>query len=227
MDLLGSILNSMEKPPNVNEKQKEAIKRQKIEIQKRQNAEKGMLKDFRSKTIKHIGDFVNDPKRTRLKYPPMDKLFRQIVHELSEEAGLTALSFGQEGVERYIMVFKKEYPPSEDELTVLRSGEEWTAEKEKEMAAEREREKLAALEASTKAPKDEKNFVPVTNYREKYQHLIGLEAAKDAARVTQTNKQYGFVPSENKKDHRSIEETLNDIKRKKQKLNPENEPKAQ
>lgn len=57
---------------------------------------------------------------------------------------------------------------------------------------QREREKLAALEASTKAPKDEKNFVPVTNYREKYQHLIGLEAAKDAARVTQTNKQYGF-----------------------------------
>lgn len=64
-----------------------------------------------------------------IKYPD----FR---HELSEEAGLTALSFGQEGVERYIMVFKKEYPPSEDELTVLRSGEEWTAEKEKEMAAE-------------------------------------------------------------------------------------------
>ncbi|KAF6198184.1 hypothetical protein GE061_007931 [Apolygus lucorum] len=223
MDLLGSILSSMEKPPNVNDQQKEQIKKQKLELQKRQDAEKEMLRKFRLKTIKHIGDFVNDPKRTRLKYPPMDKLFRQIVHELSEEAGLTAQSFGQEGVDRYIMVFKKEYPPSEDELAVLRTGEEWTLEKEREMAAQREREKIAAMEANLKPSKEDKNFVPATNYREKYQHLIGLEAAKDAARITQTNKQYGFVPSENKKDHRSIEETLADIQRKKRKLNPESE----
>lgn len=32
------------------------------------------------------------------------------------------------------MVFKKEYPPSEDELAVLRNGEEWTKEKEQEIA---------------------------------------------------------------------------------------------
>ena len=32
------------------------------------------------------------------------------------------------------MIFKKEYPPSEDELSVLKSGEEWTAEKEKQIA---------------------------------------------------------------------------------------------
>uniref|UniRef100_A0A0K8S6I7 R3H domain-containing protein n=1 Tax=Lygus hesperus TaxID=30085 RepID=A0A0K8S6I7_LYGHE len=223
MDLLGSILSSMEKPPNVNDQQKEQLKKQKLELQKRQDAEKEMLRKFRLKTIKHIGDFVNDPKRTRLKYPPMDKLFRQIVHELSEEAGLTAQSFGQEGIDRYIMVFKKEYPPTEDELAVLRTGEEWTLEKEREMAAQREREKIAAMEANLKTSKEDKNFVPATNYREKYQHLIGLEAARDAARITQTNKQYGFVPSENKKDHRSIEETLADIQRKKRKLNSESE----
>lgn len=213
----------MEKPPDVNDKQKEMLKKQKVELQKRQDAEKDMLRKFRLKTMKHIADFVNDPKRTRLKYPSMDKLFRQIVHELSEEAGLTAQSFGEEGVDRYIMVFKKEYPPTEDELAVLRTGEEWTLEKEREMAALREREKVAAIEAKEQTKVEDKNFVPATNYREKYQHLIGLDAAKEAARVTQTNKQYGFVPSENKKDHRSIEETLADIQKKKRKLNPDNE----
>lgn len=32
------------------------------------------------------------------------------------------------------MLFKKECLPTEDELTVLRNGEEWTKEKEKELA---------------------------------------------------------------------------------------------
>uniref|UniRef100_A0A224XS18 R3H domain-containing protein n=1 Tax=Panstrongylus lignarius TaxID=156445 RepID=A0A224XS18_9HEMI len=218
MDLLGSILNSMEKPPSVSDKQKELIKRQRMEMEKKQNAEKEMLRKFRLKTEKHITDFINDSKRTRLKFPPLEQIFRAIVHELAEEAGLTAHSFGQEGIDRYIMLFKKECLPSEDELTVLRNGEEWTKEKEKELALKREQEKAAALSASIDS-KTEEEFVPNSNYREKYQHLIGLEAAKEAARVTQTNKQYGFVPSENKKDHRSIEETLADIQRKKRKLN--------
>jgi len=42
------------------------------------------------------------------------------------------------------------------------------------------------------AQKKTKDFVPNSNYREKYEHLIGREAAKEAARKTQTNKLYGF-----------------------------------
>ncbi|KAL1116537.1 hypothetical protein AAG570_005009 [Ranatra chinensis] len=135
---------------------------------------------------------------------------------------MIAYSFGQEGVDRYIIVYKKAHPPSEDELTVLRRGEEWNEATAKELAEKRERERLEAAELSSMSDTKE-DFVPNTNYREKYQHLIGLEAAKDAARVTQTNKQYGFVPSENKKDHRSIEQTLADIqsKKKRRKLNDE------
>lgn len=77
---------------------------------------------------------------------------------------------------------------------------------------------------------------PKYNYKEKFQHLVGLEAAEQAARKTETNKSYGFgkfqhfslfiffnflfhilllVPSENKKDLRSIEQTLADIREKK------------
>jgi len=33
---------------------------------------------------------------------------------------------------------------------------------------------------------------PKYNYKEKFQHLVGLEAAEQAARKTETNKSYGF-----------------------------------
>lgn len=72
--------------------------------------------------------------------------------------------------------------------------------------------------------------------------MIGQDAALDAAKKTETNKSYGFgkfdgklmrllyvvflVPSENKKDVRSIEQTLADIKAKKRKLNEEQGPNA-
>lgn len=35
-------------------------------------------------------------------------------------------------------------------------------------------------------------IVPATNYKDKYVHLIGQEAALDAARKTESNKSYGF-----------------------------------
>lgn len=55
-------------------------------------------------------------------------------HEIAEDANLSGCSFGEEGIDRYIMVYKKENPPSEDELAVLRRGEEWNEEKAKELA---------------------------------------------------------------------------------------------
>lgn len=41
---------------------------------------------------------------------------------------MLAHSFGEEEVDRYIMVFKKDSPPSEDELYALRNGQEWNDE---------------------------------------------------------------------------------------------------
>ena len=43
-------------------------------------------------------------------------------------ANILAYSFGEEGVDRYIMIFKKEHAPSEDQLNTLRKGEEWNEE---------------------------------------------------------------------------------------------------
>lgn len=35
------------------------------------------------------------------------------------------MSFGVEDVDRYIVVYKKDFGPSEDEIAVRRNGEEW------------------------------------------------------------------------------------------------------
>lgn len=61
------------------------------------------------------------------------KFFR---HEIAEDAGMLAYSFGEEEVDRYIMVFKKDYPPSEDELNALRNGQEWNDEIAKRLLAQ-------------------------------------------------------------------------------------------
>lgn len=57
-------------------------------------------------------------------------------HEISEDAGMLAYSFGEEEVDRYIMVFKKDFPPSEDELNALRNGQEWNDEIAKRLLAQ-------------------------------------------------------------------------------------------
>uniref|UniRef100_A0A1B6D687 R3H domain-containing protein n=1 Tax=Clastoptera arizonana TaxID=38151 RepID=A0A1B6D687_9HEMI len=217
MDLLGSILNSMDKPPTIGDKQKILIKKQKEEIMKKQQVEREKLNKFREDVEMKINNFLQDEGSQKLKFTPMDQVYRRIIHDVADDAGMSAFSFGEEGVDRYIIVYKKEYLPSDDELNTLRNGEEWSEEKGKEILKKRELERQQEEDEARRIPD---TFVPTSNYKEKYQHLIGLDSAKDAARKTETNKQYGFVPSENKKDVRSIEQTLADIQTKKrQKLN--------
>lgn len=38
------------------------------------------------------------------------------------------MSFGEEDVDRYIVIYKKDFGPSEDEVLARRNGEEWNAE---------------------------------------------------------------------------------------------------
>lgn len=54
--------------------------------------------------------------------------------DIAEDAGVISYSFGIEGEDRYVMLFKKQNPPSEDELATLRAGEEWNEDKAKEIA---------------------------------------------------------------------------------------------
>lgn len=49
-------------------------------------------------------------------------------HDVSQIAGLTAISFGVEDIDRYIIVYKKDQLPSENEVCARRNGEEWNKE---------------------------------------------------------------------------------------------------
>ncbi|XP_008487907.1 sperm-associated antigen 7 [Diaphorina citri] len=190
-------------------------------INKEKDREKEKLKQLRKMAEEKINDFVNNSQESRLQFEPMEQLYRNVIRDIAEDAGVISYSFGIEGEDRYVMLFKKQNPPSEDELATLRAGEEWNEDKAKEIAQKRKLEKLQ--EEDRQKVSLPKNFKPAHNYKEKYQHIIGLESAKEAAKKTETNKQYGFVPSANKKDQRSIEQTLADIRKKKMKLshNPE------
>jgi hypothetical protein len=55
-------------------------------------------------------------------------------HDVAEVAGVPAFSIGEEGVDRHVMIFKREFAPSDDELAALRRGEEWDPEKAKQLA---------------------------------------------------------------------------------------------
>lgn len=123
------------------------------------------------------------------------------------------MGFGVDGIDRHIVVYKKEhYPPSEDEIAARKDGEVWNEETAKKYAAIRDELQRRLADDKTV---DEKDVVPHSNYKDKYVHLIGHDSAEAAAKRTQMNKTYGFVPSANKTDQRSIEQTMADIQAKK------------
>lgn len=211
-DLLGSILDAMEKPPSVGDKEKKLAREQRDKLEKQQKAEKVQMHKFRQRMQEKILTFIQDSSQKKIKFEPMDKVTRTIVHDCAEVAGLASFSFGLEEVDRYVMLWKKEFAPCDDELLAYRRGEEWSEERVVELQQQKEMEKLER-EESMKRQKD--TMIPVSNYKDKYEKIIGKAAAKDAAKLTIANKQYGFVPSENKTDKRSIEETMNAIREKK------------
>lgn len=212
MDLLGSIMNSMDKPPSLSEKEKLLRKKRKEEIEKKQEAEKENYKRFKETVENKLRTYFLDDQNGNLKFSPMDHIYRSIVHEAAEAAGLISYPFGEDGVDRHVRVYRKESAPCEYELAARRRGEPWNEQIKQKLLETIEMKRRAMREEEVRKPE---KIIPHTNYKDKYAHLIGHEAALDAARKTETNKSYGFVPSENKKDVRSIEQTMADIQAKK------------
>lgn len=213
MDLLGSILNSMDAPPtsSSDKAKRKDLKEQREKLEKIQQEEKLVRDKFRSKIEKEVNDFMKHLSKKHLKYPPMDQIQRSIIHDVAEIAAITSYSFGEEGFDRHIILFKKEFAPSEEELAALRKGEDYDPEKIKKAIEKKKQNEISAREKTKPSAVQQ----PKTNYKEKYERLIGKESGKDSAKMTVTNAAFGCVPSENKKDLRSIEETLNEIRARK------------
>ncbi|XP_077117676.1 sperm-associated antigen 7 [Ranitomeya variabilis] len=212
-DLLGSILSSMERPPQVGDQEsRRKAREQAARLKKMQEHEKRQKVEFRKKMEMAVSDFIQDSSQTKKKFQPMSKIERSILHDVVEVAGLTSFSFGDDEESRYVMIFKKEFAPCDEELESYRRGEEWDPVKAEE---KRKMKELAQQEAEKDAMKTPSSVNPNSDYKDKYSHLIGKMAAKDAAHTLQANKAYGCVPVANKRDTRSIEEAMNEIRAKK------------
>ena len=96
----------------------------------------------------------------------------------------------------------------------LSAREKYEAVKRKKQEEEEEKQRK----------KNDKNFVPKTNYRSKYEHLIGTDSALEAARDVEAKKSYGMVSAELKKDKRTVEDIQAEIRaKKKMKLDQQSE----
>ena len=186
---------------------------QQEQLKKIQEAEKEKIRQFRKQIKDRLNDFIDDPNASKLELEPMPKTLRTIVYELVEEIELTAYSFGIEDVDRHCVVYKNYAIPSDEELAALRKGEQYDPEKAKLEKEKREEEEKESEELRRKSRL--KGQSTKDKYKEKYEHLIGKDAGVSAAQVTVPNAKFGFVPSENKRDQRSIEQTLADLKAKK------------
>ncbi|KAL8176987.1 UNVERIFIED_CONTAM: Sperm-associated antigen 7 [Gekko kuhli] len=223
LDLLGSILSSMEPPPSMGDREARRAREQTAQLKKLQEQEKRQKVEFRKRMEKEVSGFIQDSSQTKKKFQPMNKVERSILHDVVEVAGLTSFSFGDDEDSRYVMVFKKEFAPSDEELETYRRGEEWDPQQAQE---KRRLKELAQKQAEEEALRGPRAVRPNSDYKDKYSHLIGKVAAKDAAHTMEANKAYGCVPAANKRDTRSIEEAMNEIRAKKRLRQSEEESQA-
>ncbi|KAG0715758.1 Sperm-associated antigen 7 [Chionoecetes opilio] len=211
MDLLDSIMSKMDKPPSINIKQKKILKEQQKAVEEARSKEKERLNQFRKHIEDRINRFIQNVALMKKKFEPMDRVARSIVRDVADVAGLTTYAFGTEDVDRHVMVFKKEYPITEEELDAHRNGEEWDPEKAKETALLKEKQENEDIQRAQDLKKDPGSH----KFLEKFDRLVGKETGKESARILEVNKQFGEVRSELKKDKRTIEETLADMRAKK------------
>lgn len=98
MDLLGSIIDSMDKPPSLSEKEKLARKsifinnlniellnkyalfsERKEEFEKKQQEEKENYRRFKAKVEEKLKTYFEESSNVNLKFSPMHQIYRSIV----------------------------------------------------------------------------------------------------------------------------------------------------
>ncbi|TRY76266.1 hypothetical protein TCAL_10152 [Tigriopus californicus] len=211
MDLLNSIMSKMDKPPVMTDQEKEKRKKAKEMAKKMEEKHKKATHEFRNKIEKVIEAFVEDSQAHNHTFAPMEKVQRSIVHDVAETAGLVTYSFGEEDVDRHLVIWKKDFQPNEDELTCRRAGQVWDPETYYQQKQEAEQH---ALKEEIEARKRQKQkVVPKGNYHAKYEHIIGNDTM--ALQRTELKKSYGMVSSDQKKDRRTVEDIQAELRAKK------------
>lgn len=184
------------------------------EQQKVAEKERQIINNYKVKIQNKLAAFLKDDKLATMQFDPMEKVFRSVIIETTEESNssLHCHTFGKE--DRYVIVYKN--PPSELEIEARRYGDYKKWSKEIEAEYKKKKEEDLAFAASLTIPTGEEGSSGSAESREskptKKQKLVHLECE---ALGTDLNRNYGMVSTELKKDTRSIEQTLNDIQEKK------------
>ena len=101
MDLLGSILGSMDPipAPKMDEETKKKVQEAKARANKFKDLERKRKANFKIRIESEINKLLESGSEVRkVVFEPMDKLHRSITHEVAETAGMSAFSFGEEEV---------------------------------------------------------------------------------------------------------------------------------
>lgn len=171
-----------------------------------------MIKNFKVKIQNKLAAFLKDEKLETMQYDPMEKVFRSVIIETTEESNssLYCHTFGKE--DRYVIVYKN--PPSELEIEARRYFDYVKWNKELEAEFKKKKEETALATTSTTEPSGEGSNKDHRDHNKsnKRSKLVHLECE---AIGTDLNRNYGMVSTELKKDTRTIEQTLNDMQEKK------------
>jgi len=98
MDLLGTILNQMQKPPEKSEKEKKLHREQKKEMEKIQEKNRKQKELFTADIEQRVDAFVKDSSLKRYKFEPMSKINRTVIYDICEAAGITVQAFGRDNI---------------------------------------------------------------------------------------------------------------------------------
>lgn len=169
--------------------------------------ERQIINNFKVKIQNKLAAFLKDDKLATMQFDPMEKIFRSVIIETTEESNnsLYCHTFGKE--DRYVIIYKNQ--PSELEIEARRFGDytKWNKELEAEYKKKKEESASTSTTETTKYGEAREPTKP-----NKKSKMIHLECE---ALGTDLNRNYGMVSTELKKDTRTIEETMNDIQQKK------------
>ncbi|XP_065199221.1 sperm-associated antigen 7 homolog [Sycon ciliatum] len=157
-----------------------------------------------------INKFCQSDETTKLELEPMNQVERSAVHEIADIAGLVSFAFGEEDVNRHLIIWKKEQAPCDAELAALRAGVPYDP---AAVAAAAEAAKQSASATRLARPKPE--IAPNSDYMNKYKKIIGNETEEKVALSVDGTKVFGCVPVSLKRDSRSIEVAMDEIRSRK------------
>eukprot|EP00052_Salpingoeca_macrocollata_P019286 m.159799 g.159799 ORF g.159799 m.159799 type:complete len:237 (+) comp20919_c0_seq2:723-1433(+) len=221
MSFLADLLNEQEAPV----RSKEEIDREKRKreiVRQRLAKEEEEMEKFREKIWKELKGFVaSEGQQVYTAFGPMEGPFRAVVHEVSKELELVSHGFGQEGLDRKVVVFKKASAPPPDLIVKVDRNLSYSECMLKIEVLKKRQASGAA--GDIQADPDAGKVAPKKMSSKEKQERKRKQQDFDAsfAAVPTAPSRVGLVSLAQRQDRRTVEETLKDLKERKKKQTEE------